>query len=405
MSPPPFTLSVGRRPESKGQRLPDVLMATRISQSRSGHQANSDGSTPAPPTLTVHGWRGFVACIAVLLCACPGKGSLPLPNTAIHHRVVTADGWSLSLTEYRPAHPTGRPVLLVHGISANDRNLDLDATHSLARWLASHGRDTFNLSLRGTGTSDGPDPERGRAYGYTFDTMAREDLPAAIAFVRQATHAPLVDYVGHSMGGMLLYAYLAEGGQGVGAGVTLGSPTRLDFGSRLDPLVLGAVNAMVGKDSAFATATPARFLLPIQAGLDDGPVARLFYNPANVTPATWKELLAVGVDDISGALLIQLSALIRDGRFQSADGKLDYRRDMAKIHVPLLVVAGKADRLGTVMAVKDGYRALGGPKEWLLLGEENGFAHDYGLMDMVLGERASVELWPRVLDFLDRHSR
>jgi len=55
-------------------------------------------------------------------------------------------------------------------------------------------------------------------------------------------------------------------------------------------------------------------------------------------------------------------------------------------------------------AVKDGYRLLGGPKEWFLAGEENGAEADYSHMDLILGERAQTEVWPRVLDFLDRHS-
>jgi hypothetical protein len=56
-----------------------------------------------------------------------------------------------------------------------------------------------------------------------------------------------------------------------------------------------------------------------------------------------------------------------------------------------------------VPAVKDAYRALGGPKEWLLIGEENGAEADYGHLDLVIGERAGTEVFPRVLDFLDRH--
>ena len=53
--------------------------------------------------------------------------------------------------------------------------------------------------------------------------------------------------------------------------------------------------------------------------------------------------------------------------------------------------------------VCDGFRALGGPKEWLLVGEVNGAVADYGHMDLVIGERAPTEVWPRVLDFLERH--
>src|SRR5207248_2947779 len=138
--------------------------------------------------------------------------------------------------EYKAPHPTGRPVLLCHGISANARNMDLDVDHSMARWFASHGRDAWTVSLRGTGDSDGIDADKGRAV-FDFDTLWQQDLAAAIAYVREASHRDSIDYVGHSMGGMLFYAYLAEGGSGVNAFVTLGSPTRMNWGGMLDPLI------------------------------------------------------------------------------------------------------------------------------------------------------------------------
>lgn len=348
--------------------------------------------------------RALVLIAALVVSACATPGALRLPAQAVHHRVTTTDGWSLSLVQYRAeGAPTGRPVLLVHGISANARNMDLDPTHSLARWFAAHGREAWTLSLRGTGDSDRADPEHGRPAGYTFDTMARFDLPAAIAYVCGAERVPAIDYVGHSMGGMLLYAYLAEGGQGIAAGATLGSPTRLDFGGGRDPLLLALLDHLVSDQGALPTRFAAQYLAPLQAGWADSPLATVLYNPRNLDPTVWRELLEVGVDDISGPLLVQLGALIREGRFQSADGKVDYRADMARIRTPLLVVAGKADHVAPPVAVKDGYRALGGPKSWLLLGEENGVQADYGHMDMVIGERAGTELWPSLLAFFARY--
>ncbi|MBX5482068.1 MAG: hypothetical protein IRZ16_09570 [Myxococcaceae bacterium] len=93
--------------------------------------------------------------------------------------------------------------------------------------------------------------------------------------------------------------------------------------------------------------------------------------------------------------------MTESGRFESADGAIDYRRDMAKIRVPVMVVAGKVDRIANPAAVKDGYRALGGEKVWLLAAEENGFQADYGHMDFLIGQRAATEVWPKVLEFLD----
>ena len=85
------------------------------------------------------------AVIALLLCGCATFHWQPLPATAQAHRAKTADGWELAMVRYPATVPsTGRPVLLVHGIAANARNMDLDEHHSLARWLASQGREAWS---------------------------------------------------------------------------------------------------------------------------------------------------------------------------------------------------------------------------------------------------------------------
>jgi poly(3-hydroxyalkanoate) synthetase len=75
---------------------------------------------------------------------------------------------------------------------------------------------------------------------------------------------------------------------------------------------------------------------------------------------------------------------------------------MAKITTPVIVVAGRLDRIAVAPSVKDGYRALGGPKEWLLITRANGSQGEYGHMDLVIGERASSEVWSKILTFWER---
>ncbi|MGQ0508467.1 MAG: alpha/beta fold hydrolase [Myxococcaceae bacterium] len=349
----------------------------------------------------------LAACFALLsaLSGCAHLWSDPLPKTATPHRAKTDDGWELALVRYKPPNGvvTGRPVLLCHGISANGRNLDLDDAHSLARWLAAHGREAWTLSLRGTGDSDGADEKKGRAGGWTFDTFWQHDLPAAIGYVKQQTGAESLDYVGHSMGGMLAYAYLSQGGEGLNAAATLGSPTRLDWNGTMDGFMGGLLNTAIGRKGTVPVLALAHATIGLQGELLNTPVDLLLYNPKNVSAPTFKRLVAVGLADIPGALGMQLMDFVRDGSFGSADGKRNYRQDMGKIQRPVLVVAGKGDRLATTPAVKDGFRALGGPKEWFLVGEVNGAVADYGHMDLVIGDRASTEVWPKVLDFFERH--
>ena len=69
----------------------------------------------------------------------------------------------------------------------------------------------------------------------------------------------------------------------------------------------------------------------------------------------------------------------------------------------MLVVAGRLDRVALCPAVYDAYRALGGPKEWLLISRANGAVAEYGHMDLVIGDRAPTEVWTPVLEFFNRH--
>jgi poly(3-hydroxyalkanoate) synthetase len=95
--------------------------------------------------------------------------------------------------------------------------------------------------------------------------------------------------------------------------------------------------------------------------------------------------------------------MMRDGQFRSTDGAVDFRRGLAEVKTPVLVVAARRDHIALTPAVRDAYRALGGPKEWLLISVANGAGAEYGHMDLVVGEHAAKDVWTPVLDFLNRH--
>jgi pimeloyl-ACP methyl ester carboxylesterase len=347
------------------------------------------------------GFQALFLCAALSATGCVKV--VPLPSFAEPQRATTDDGWGIALVRYRPqGPPSGLPVVMVHGISANARNLDLDDEHSMARWFAAHGREAWTVSLRGAGDSDGPDASTGRA-GFNFDDYWKHDLPAVIAWVLRVSGAPAVDYVGHSMGGLVIYAYLSQGGQGVHDVATLGSPTRFQWGTGMEELLTRGVARFFSVDWMVPSATGAGLAAPFEAMGDGSPLQTLFYNPESTDPKTWQRLAAYGAADVSTGVARQLLSLMSDGRFLSADGRTDFHRDMAKISTPVLVVAAKLDRIALAPAVKDGYRALGGPKEWLLITRANGARGEYGHMDLVIGDRAGAEVWTPVLDFFARH--
>ncbi len=316
------------------------------------------------------------------------------------HQVHTSDGWTLDLKHVAPlgGPHRARPVILMHGIDTNGRNMDLDEKHSLALYLARRGFDVWVPSLRGVGQSE-KRPLTGPAGQEDFDDYVDGDLPAIISYVRAHTGGGEVDWVGHSMGGMVLYAYLAKGGGGIARAVTLGSPVRLAWTGKLDQLV-----------RAFAFLAPYASWAPIEATTHltlplqdtfDGPIERLLISPENTTPQTWRRLLAVGMDDLPGGLVAQFAGWVERDSFDSRDHRLDYLAGLRHVHVPMLVVAGKIDGIAPPWAVRPAYEALGSKeKRWLVLGEANGQSADYNHMDMLLGERAATDLWGRIAAFL-----
>src|SRR5690606_31634405 len=191
------------------------------------------------------------------------------------------------------------------------------------------------------------------------------------------------------------------GGKGLHRVVTMGSPTRLDFGSTSFGLAMG-LQPVVSAGMQLPTRSLARMNAPLAGGASD-PQTLLLINPENIPTERWQRFMVTGVDDISGAVLLQLSQMVF-GAFASADGAVDYREALARIETPILVVAGKLDRFCPPMAAWDAYRNLGGEKAWLLMARTHGAEADYGHMDFVLGSRADTELWPQLLGFLDREA-
>lgn len=347
------------------------------------------------------------ALLPLLVSGCFGAYHEPLPKEAEVHHARTPDGWDLQMVRYA-AQPEakGRPVLLCHGINTNGRNMDLDARHSMARWFAAHGREAWTLSMRPAGAYYGKDggntPRSKPTYG--LDDLVDQDIPTAVDYVRKVTGAPSIDFVGHSLGGIVLYGYLGRGGQGIGAATILGSPMRLDLGGPAD-LLLPELAGMLDPNWALPLKVVSPLGIPMSELTKENPQELLLFNPENTTQESMKKLMVEGAEDVSVALLQQLAGMLKSGELKNRDGTRDYRLALGSVTTPVLVVAGKRDRFATVPAVKAGYLALGGPKEWKLVGVENGARADYAHMDLILGERAGTELWPAVLDFFERHAR
>ena len=319
------------------------------------------------------------------------------------HRATTADGWRVALTRYRPARdaPARRhPVVLCHGLAANRVSFDLDPEVSLARFLAARGWDVWSLELRGHGSSDRPKLGTGRRFGWTFDDYLQHDAPAALQHVLQDTGATRVHWIGHSMGGILLYALIASGAPMIRSGIAVGSGldyTRgpSDFGSMAPLRGLGAVLPALPLGVVALMASPLM-------GRIDGAVDQFNVHRANVDPTLFRRLNASTFHAVSGPLLTQLASVFDEGGLASRTGERYLDLLQGKL-TPVMALAGTKDRQCPPQTAQVPIDALGSPDSHLVtFGRAHGHREDYGHFDLLIGRRVVDEVFGVITRWLDR---
>lgn len=340
----------------------------------------------------------------------------------------TRDGAVLRLKRY--AKEDGQPVILAHGFTGNGMEFDLPhRRHNMAVFLAENGYDVWVSSFRGCGR----DPYRCETphWRHSVDHLAAFDADALVRGVGETTgRKPF--WIGHSMGGMVLYMYLqgavmetdsgevihadadlaAERNASLLGGIAIGSPPGLHQGG-------GDWLASLSRLPAFRTNTRAliRYLERVDRSspcidfghlgtlcatnprlgkllATRGPVARALYNVKNVDPDVGYSLLKWASDKITARMTIQIVRLGLDPDFRSYDGSWNYTRGMKRITAPLFFVTGTRDFAGAENLRLQGYEAVSSPiREFRCYPE-------YGHTDLVMGKRVGDEVYPELLEWM-----
>ncbi len=322
------------------------------------------------------------------------------------HYVDTPDGVRLSLKRFLPRTEEGvritprrvqTPVLCVPGLGANSRNFDAPLPNGLAPWLARKGREVWVIDLRGTANSPVPKKEW---RNITFDDFVDYDLPAAIPYICEAAGARSLDWLGHSMGGMVLYAMLARGtATQVRSAITLGTPIGFPENWAVAHF-LKPVRKLAPHLPGLYVRRIMRAMTPFLLRHDNVPGIRNWLETKNVDPHYMRSIAYAAVEEVPSGLLVQFVDWIDKDVFRSKDQTFDYRARLAGAQLPVLVVSAPADKLGTPAATE---RALGllENSESMVCGIDHGFSTDYGHVDIVFGREAPREIFPRFLAFLE----
>lgn len=330
-----------------------------------------------------------------------GRFTLEL-DYELTERIATEDGSAFELRRVPASMDHGRsgtPVLLVHGLALNHRNNDMREDLSLGRHLARAGRDVWLLTLR-SGREDLTWSEERKV---SYEAMARFDLPIGVAEVLRRTGAGRLDYVGFSMGGMLLYASIGRfvDPSQLRKVVIVGSPAAIkpplaviSAVARLVPhwIVPTIRLRMISRMLAFAAEWIAT------------PFHHWVYNPANVDRGVASHALVNGFVNIPGKLAAQFVRWAADGGVVRY-GETPVTETLRAIDRPALFVAGAADRLAPPAAVRLAFDAWGADrggveKALRVVGLEQGAAADYGHGDLAIGRFAEEDVFEPIAEFL-----
>ncbi|MFT7621605.1 MAG: pimeloyl-ACP methyl ester carboxylesterase [Myxococcota bacterium] len=322
------------------------------------------------------------------------------------YTVRTADGWKIVLYRYAPAggaRPGQAPVFLVHGLGANRYNFDAPGKLSFARHLAENGFDCWVIELRGAGRSSKPLPFNRHSFSWTFGDYYRHDVPAALNLIRDETGHEEVHWIGHSMGGMVAYAWLMTTENPRLRSLTaIGSPCFHHVANPLFDKIIG-LRGLLNYVPSIPYAAASSLLVPVLP-LFLETAGRLLANPRNLSLLDMVRLISLAPENLPNTLIAQFAQWYAEDGFRDPYGNMHYARELHRIDTPTLLVAGKIDVLATPKDMQYVFDALGSEDKRLeIFGRERGCRHDYGHIDLVLGKYATEEVWPTMLDWLQTH--
>lgn len=265
--------------------------------------------------------------------------------------------------------PTLGSLVLVHGSFSNRGFWLSQKGEGLARYLLEQGFDVWLMEHRGHGNS----PRNHDYFNNTVERYVLHDMSAVNDFVQEKTGSSPF-WIGHSLGGVMIASAVAGEvltSENCRGQVLLGTQVverprylRIPLMGSYMKLKMKRKGELIGRD------------------LDIGPENE----PAGVIVE-----------------FINRYKLFGGWRFMSTSQRLQPAWS-AGFSLPLLAIAGSADTTDSPKACKKFAEQYGGPKEILMLGKQQGFARDYGHVDMIVSKDAAKEVWPRIADWLKTHS-
>ncbi|MFM0553857.1 alpha/beta fold hydrolase [Paraburkholderia sediminicola] len=335
----------------------------------------------------------------------------------------TPDGTKLRLTRYHdPARQAARPVLLIHGSGVSSRiySTDLIATN-MVEYLYAAGYDVWLVDLRVS-------IEMPSVFVPTnVDKVAREDIPSAVAKIRELTGAPEIQALGHCMGGVALTMSLLYGLEGVrsvfisqvSAHPVPGTLEKIkaglhipDFMEHLGLLDVTAYTEHKSWPQNLLDEALKFYPLNHKEGCGNPICHRatflygLLYEHEQLNQtlhANLQELL--GVHDVG--VFKHLAAMVREGKVVDAAGKdvyltgADGMKGLEGMRRPIGFIHGDKNETYLPISTQRTYEML--VEHFPEQPYERTIIPGYGHIDCIFGKNAAVDVYPVIVKYLDAH--
>ena len=335
----------------------------------------------------------------------------------------TPDGTTLRLTRYvDPARRPARPLLLIHGSGVSSRiySTDLIATN-MVEYLCAAGYDVWLVDLRVS--IEMPSV----LVPTNVDKVAREDIPAAVAKIRELTGAQEIQAVGHCLGGLALSMSLLSGLEGVRSAVISqvsthpvpGTLQKIKAGLHIPDIMqylnVRDLSAYTQDDSwPDNLLDEALRVYPIDHAEGCGnPICHratflygLLYEHEKLNETLHDNLQELlGVHDVE--VFKHLAAMVRAGKVVDANGKdvyltgTDGMKGLEGMRMPIGFIHGDRNETYLPESTERTFDML--VRQFPEQPYERHLIPGYGHIDCIFGKNASVDVYPVIARYLGAH--
>jgi predicted alpha/beta hydrolase len=310
--------------------------------------------------------------------------------------IQTQDGWKLKAYHHKCFKSLHLPVLIFHAMSLSAYSLNGNGgIPSIASWLSQNGYDVWVCECRGVGNAFHQD--KIKRLEWTFDDQLKYDVSAFINSIGKETGHYKFHWIGHSMGGALLLAYLCSTDNSIiQSGIIAGAGFEVSNRIGTTELQIKLLNALRIKRiplKALAILSKPFFrFIPDQYG----------YFSKKLTGYTNCIEIMKDIHNIPTSLMMYSLKSYRKNGFRDINDKLIYSEKAKNVSTPLLFISGDEDLAWIPSVVEENLKFFSqGNAQILPLGKAYGHENNYGHLDLLMGKNSEKEVFPEILKFLN----